>query len=254
MLTTHSVVNFAVSLLPVLLFLYVFFSLDSYKLIHPRSIIIAIAAGCGAALLAFAVNVGVVRVFVLEGRFFPLYVAPFIEEFCKASYLYVLLRKAKIGFLVDAAIYGFAIGAGFALVENIYYLGALETENILVWIVRGLGTAIMHGGVTAIFAVVTKYFSDLHESVTLQSVIPGFLLAVAIHSVFNHAFFPPVIMTFVVLLFFPLVFYFIFQRSQHATKRWLREGMDSDIEMLEVILSGNIGGSHIGTYLQSIQT
>ena len=48
--------------------------------------------------------------------------------------------------MIDAAIYGFAVGAGFAFIENIYYLHSLEHHKIVVWIIRGLGTAVMHGG------------------------------------------------------------------------------------------------------------
>ena len=47
---------------------------------------------------------------------------------------------------------GYAVGAGFATVENLYYLGTLTDAHMAVWIVRGFGTAILHGGVQAIFA------------------------------------------------------------------------------------------------------
>ena len=40
----------------------------------------------------------------------------------KALIVVVLIRTHRIGFLVDAAILGFAVGTGFALVENLYYL------------------------------------------------------------------------------------------------------------------------------------
>ena len=59
----------------------------------------------------------------------------------------------RIGFLVDAAIYGFAVGAGFALAENLYYLHLAAEAGMGTWIVRGFGTALMHGGTTALFAV-----------------------------------------------------------------------------------------------------
>ena len=53
----------------------------------------------------------------------------------------------------DAAIYGFAVGTGFALVENVYYLLSLPGAPAALWIVRGFGTAVMHGGTTAILAM-----------------------------------------------------------------------------------------------------
>jgi hypothetical protein len=59
-------------------------------------------------------------------------------------------------FLVDAAQLGFAVGAGFAVVENIQYLRSLADASIALWLVRGLGTAVLHGATTAIFAMMSK--------------------------------------------------------------------------------------------------
>ena len=33
----------------------------------------------------------------------------------------LLVHRHRVGFLVDGAILGFAVGAGFAVVENLYY-------------------------------------------------------------------------------------------------------------------------------------
>ena len=40
------------------------------------------------------------------------------------------MRFRRVGFPVDAAIVGFAVGTGFALVENTYYLLALESPGV----------------------------------------------------------------------------------------------------------------------------
>ena len=69
------------------------------------------------------------------------------------------MRTRRTGFLTDAAILGFAVGAGFATVENIYYLRIFPDAPWLVWAIRGLGTAVMHGGASAIFAVLRQAWS-----------------------------------------------------------------------------------------------
>ncbi|MBK6982075.1 MAG: PrsW family intramembrane metalloprotease [Betaproteobacteria bacterium] len=71
-----------------------------------------------------------------------------------------LILAHRVGFLVDAAIFGFAVGAGFAAVENLHYLGLAPDAGMGTWIVRGFGTAIMHGGATAIFAVMGLAMRD----------------------------------------------------------------------------------------------
>ena len=66
----------------------------------------------------------------------------------------------RVGFLVDAAVLGFAVGAGFALVENVVYLRAITDAPLGLWLVRGLGTAVMHGGTTAMFAMLARTLVD----------------------------------------------------------------------------------------------
>ena len=69
-----------------------------------------------------------------------------------------------------------------ALVENVEYLRTLTTPNLLVWVVRGFGTAVMHGAATAIFAVLSKSLVDRRERPEAFDFVPGFVVAVAIHS------------------------------------------------------------------------
>ena len=56
-----------------------------------------------------------------------------------------LFRINRIGYKLDAVISGFAIGAGFSVVENIFYLTMFPEYGTGTWLVRGFGTAIMHG-------------------------------------------------------------------------------------------------------------
>jgi RsiW-degrading membrane proteinase PrsW (M82 family) len=65
------------------------------------------------------------------------YVAPVVEELLKGVVIVALIHAHRIGFLVDAAIFGFAVGTGFALVENTYFLKIVEDAGIGTWIVRG---------------------------------------------------------------------------------------------------------------------
>ena len=81
--------------------------------------------------------------------------SPWLEELLKALILIHLIRTRRVGLLVDAAIAGFAVGTGFALVENLYYLAMRPEAQTDVQVIRGFGTAIMHGGATAIFGIVS---------------------------------------------------------------------------------------------------
>jgi RsiW-degrading membrane proteinase PrsW (M82 family) len=241
-----------VGVLPVLCFLATLMFLDSYKLVSLRSVLLAMLGGAAAAGFGFLVNVAILEELSLAGPHLLLYVAPVVEELLKAIILIYLLRSRRIGFLVDAAIFGFAVGTGFALVENLYYLKALPDSLLVVWIVRGFGTAIMHGGTAAIFGIISKTLTERRESTFALLFLPGLLAAIAVHSFFNHFFLSPALSAAAVLLLLPPLIFVVFRRSEAALEKWLGIGFDSNTELLRLMDSGEFTESRIGRYLQSL--
>ena len=248
--TPHFIINILVSLVPVFLFLSALVFLDTYKLIKFKSILIAIVMGCITALVSLLVNTLLLDGLGFEYEFFTRYGAPIVEEMFKVVYVVYLLQSRKIGFIVDAAIFGFAIGAGFGFMENIYKLQSLEDQNLVLWIIRGFGTAIMHCGTTAIFGIVTKSISDRTQSVGARELFPGFAIAVVFHSFYNHFFLSPLLPTAFLIIIFPIVFYL----SEKATREWLGVGFDSDVSVLEMIITGDLAETNIGKYLKSLRS
>jgi hypothetical protein len=184
-----------------------------------------------------------------------------MEETSKAAFIAYLLVRRRIGFPVDAAVLGFAVGCGFAVVENVEFLRALTTAGAMLWFVRGVGTAVLHGATTAIFAMVTKTAVDrkggsqaITSIATLASVyLPGWAVAVFIHSGFNHVLLPPVAMTALLLVVLPLLVLFVFERSERATREWIGAGMDLDIELLQLVTSDAFGFTRFGKYLNELR-
>jgi RsiW-degrading membrane proteinase PrsW (M82 family) len=246
-------VHALVGLAPVLCFLAALLYLDSYKLVSMRSVIAVVASGLVVAVLCFAVNAWLLRVTTIDFEVFKRYVGPVVEEFGKALVIIVLIRLHRIGFLVDAAIFGFAVGTGFAIVENLYYQRLIPDAGIGTWIVRGFGTAIMHGGATAIFAVMGLAMLERKSWPAAAAFVPGFALAIALHSAFNHMYLPPQYSTLVVLLVLPPLAYGVFELSDRAVGDWLGQGFDADASMLESINSGQFSDSPTGQYLDSLK-
>lgn len=237
------------SLLPVFLFLGALTFLDSYKLVPIRSILLAILLGCGTTIPAFLLNRIAFGFLPLDHDVYSRYVAPILEESLKSIYIIYLLRRKRIGFVVDAAIYGFSIGAGFSFVENLYYLESLPGQHLLLWAARGLGTAVMHGGTTAMFAIITKSLSERAPEPRLWHAMPGLAAAIAMHSFYNHFILSPLLPTALLVLIFPIVFH----QSEKSTKRWLGVGLDTDMQLLEMITGGDIAQTKIGHYFQILQ-
>ena len=239
-------------LLPVMTFLAALVALDSYKLVRLRIVLGVVACGMAAGAVCYWLNGFALGALPIEFRTYTRYVAPLVEEFVKAIVLVALIRTHRVGFLVDAAICGFAVGTGFALIENLQYLFRLASDSGLgLWIVRGFGTALMHGGASAIFAVAGLALLE-RTGGRWRAFVPGFALAVVLHSAFNH-FFSPLVSTLAVAAALPLVLYVVFARSERALGEWLGKGFDADAEMLALINSGNFSDSPLGRYLHTLQ-
>jgi len=209
----------AVSLLPVFVFLAALILLDSYKLVKLRAVLSTILLGCLVAGVLVAIShFGLVQV---DDVVYPRYGAPVVEELLKGIFLIYLIKAKKIGFMVDAAIYGFAAGAGFAFVENIDYLSTLPSSNLFLWIIRGFGTAVMHGGTTALFGIISKSLSDRYSSEKIHIFLPGLILAILIHSFYNHFFFSPQLSAVIIMIALPTIFLVVFDKSEKMTQHWL---------------------------------
>lgn len=246
------ILSLAIGLLPVLAFLVALIALDSYKLVRLPSIAWMLALGAVVALLSFLFNKAL-REGGLDVLLLSRYVAPLVEELGKGAVIVFLLRRNRIGFLVDAAIRGFAVGAGFAAVENVYYFLALEETHVLLWILRGFGTAFMHGGVTSMMAVLAKHAADRRGRATPLAWLPALGFAVVLHSLFNHFLLSPQQSAILLLVGLPIVFALVFRSSQRATRSWLGVGFDTDSELLELMGSGRIAETRIGAYLESLR-
>lgn len=245
-------IHLLLGLLPVCCFLAALVYLDSYKLVPIKWVLTVILLGCGAAALSYPVSLFWLDLVDVDFTIYTRYIAPAFEEALKALVIVVLLRHNRIGFLVDAAILGFAVGAGFAILENLYFLRIVPETQLGTWIVRGFGTALMHGGATTIFAVTTHTLVGQNQTLGKAAFLPGFIIAVIVHSVFNHFFFAPIINTLGVLLVLPLLLTAVFDRSEKAVADWLGMGFDADTKLLELINSGDFSASKVGLYLNSL--
>jgi RsiW-degrading membrane proteinase PrsW (M82 family) len=247
-----TILGVAVGVLPVFLFLEALVLIDSYKLVALRAILLSVAAGVVAGVASYGVNLVLRPALELDFTHYSRYVAPVVEETLKATFVVFLLRRNKVGFVVDAAIHGFGIGTGFALLENLYYLSVNPDATLWTWIVRGLGTAIMHGGTTAIVAMVSRALTR-SDPFRLHLVLPGLAVAVVLHSLYNHFLVQPLLATALIVLVLPYVIVAVFQRSERDTTAWLGAGFDTDQELLRAVHAGQVSGTPVGTYLTTVR-
>jgi RsiW-degrading membrane proteinase PrsW (M82 family) len=242
-----------VGLLPVLIFLVILVWMDSYKLVSLKSVLAVIVLGGLTAFAAMYLNGWLLEALGMELKPYSRYVSPIVEEGLKSLVIIYLFRSSRIGFLVDSAIMGFAVGAGFALVENYHYLQVYSTAGFGVWIVRGFGTAIMHGGVTAMFAIMSQTLTERQMKINPLYYVPGFAVAVILHSIFNHFLVAPVLQTIGTLFVLPPLLQMVFQRSAKSLHDWLELDFDADTDLIDMIDSGEFSQSKIGLFLDDLR-
>jgi len=235
----------AASLLPVPAFLGALRLLDSYKLVTVRRTLRSILVGCAVAAICYGINSAAFAALRGAPRWYLGLAAPAIEEILKAAYVIWMIRTNRLGFMVDAAIAGFAAGAGFALVENVTYLEHFAGASPLLWIVRGFGTAMMHGANTAIVGIVAT---------STRSVPLGLTIAIAIHCAYNLELLPPVANAAMLLALLPIVLALVFMQSESALRKWLGDRLDTDVDLLRAISTGQFSDTHAAAYLRSLKS
>jgi RsiW-degrading membrane proteinase PrsW (M82 family) len=249
----HDFLRFALALLPVLLFLGALQGLDSYKLVSARTVFAALLAGAVAAGLCFAFNTLIFRSFPEYQDQYARIGAPVVEELAKSAYWIFLIATARAVFMADSAICGFAVGAGFALIENMTYLHLLQGTSAGIWILRGFGTAVMHGGVAALGAAISAFLLESRRWRGVALFAPGLLAAIVLHSLFNQNLQSPVASTVAAFVGLPVILVFVFYLSERSLRRWLGSKLDQDIDMLSMIGSMEFQQTRIGAYLTNLQ-
>lgn len=242
---TVQAVHWGVALIPVLLLLAIFIWLDAFKLMSVGEVLILLLLGGASAVAAYPISGRFLDALPIGFSTYSRFVAPWIEEALKAIVMIALFRLNRIGYKLDAVISGFAIGAGFSVVENIIYLTFFPFYGTGTWLVRGLGTAVMHGTTLALLAAIAHEFAERETrdaasefDFHLWWFAPGYLLAVAIHTAFNQ--FPdrPLLAMLAAIVVAPIVLIGIFQFGTTEAERWLKQESSEHRAQVEALRAG----------------
>ena len=242
-----------IALLPALVFLLVLLHLDSHRLIGHHRLAQVFSFGVGLAGLAYFVNGFALENLGISFTTYSQYGAPFVEEALKALAIVWLFRTDRVGFQIDAAILGFTVGAGFSLLENLFYLYHQSEAHYATWMVRGFGTAIMHGGCTALFGVMAQIMTERHLKMNPFWYLPGLILAILVHSIFNHFPVSPVLSTIVTLLIIPTLLFLLFEKNEVTIHDFLEQDFMLHRKLLKQIEGGDWSGCETGRFLLDLE-
>ena len=226
----QEILDWAVALVPVLIMLVMFIWLDVFKLMTVWETLGLLLLGALTAAAAYPVSGTFLDALPLGFSYYSRFVAPWVEELVKGLAIVGLFWFNRIGYKLDAVISGFAIGAGFSVVENIIYLTRFPELAANVWMVRGLGTAVMHGTTCAVLAATAHEFAERETRESAAEFdfnplwfVPGYLIAVGIHTAFNQFPDKPLLAMIGVLAVAPFVIMAIFRFGAVEAQQWLKE-------------------------------
>jgi protease PrsW len=200
------VVGALCALLPVGPVVATFLWVDRWEPEPPRLLLLAFAWGaCVAALTALVINSSAVVVLdQVLGRgsgdlLGAAAVAPFVEEAVKGLFLVglLVLRRRELDGVVDGVVYAGLVAAGFAFTENILYFGRAFADGglvgasggvVAVLLLRGVLSPFAHPLFTAMTGIAVGIAAGSRSPlVRVVAVAVGYLVAVALHALWNGA-------------------------------------------------------------------
>jgi RsiW-degrading membrane proteinase PrsW (M82 family) len=147
----------------------------------------------GAILFLFGKSAGALPL-VLTSVIGSMIISPVVEEIIKAFGLSVISLHHEFDDALDGLLYGFAIGVGFAMMENWFYFIA-RVDPIMVgidaWVsvilYRSLFNTIAHGCFTGLAGVLlgTLKSRDVFKQYYHIALLPGIFIAILLHIAFN---------------------------------------------------------------------
>lgn len=112
-------------------------------------------------------------------------VAPVVEELSKSFSLFYVSRRPEFTYFVDGAIYGFAAGIGFSIIENFLYLSRNPELGIALALTRAFSTCLMHGTAAGLVGAAVGRFRFRRRSGRGLAMIGGWGAAILLHALFN---------------------------------------------------------------------
>ena len=173
------------------LFLLLIYTLDLYASRAFRLVVLCFGWGAvGAFGLAYLTNtyagLPLGRTLKVDPQLFLVIAfAPVVEEIAKSLSLFYVSRRSEFTYFVDGAIYGFAAGIGFSIIENFLYLSVNPGIGIALALTRAFSTCLMHGTAAGLVGTVVGRFRFRRHSGRRLALVGGWAAAVLLHAFFN---------------------------------------------------------------------
>lgn len=175
----------AISIAFPLLYLSLIRWLDLYASGSFKTVLACVGWGITSTIIAAIVN----RIFLrfVEEAIVVRFTAPIAEEILKSLILIYLVRRPNFSYFVDGAVFGFASGTGFTILENLEYLvRAGVGQTLPVALTRAFTTSLLHGSATAMTGIALGKLKFSRGLSRTLSPLLGWAGAISLHMTFNN--------------------------------------------------------------------
>ena len=250
---------FVAAILPIVIYIFVVYKIDNFSLISIRNLFLQVLCGMIAALVCF----GLFQLtgMILSERQSDIF-NPVLEEIIKAVPLLWLATRKKIVFFIDSVICGAAVGGGFSILENIFYLLLGDEMGIGTVLFRSLEVALIHMGCSAIVAaslmLVTRLVLRARSRLSIGKgniAMTAFLLLAPpiLHVCHNMFHFNPLMQFVFVFGTMGGLLVWIYFYDVEMIHSWLDTGLDKQLSLLDSIKNGRLDDTTAGYFLESVK-
>ncbi len=206
-------------------FLFVIRRFDLYGTGKFKFHVMVMLWGVAAYLLAAQINPAMRDSGIVSREVVIRFTGPILEEFLKALILIYLVQRADFNYVVDGALYGFAAGIGFAVIENYEYVTAYSDVAMLVAVGRVFSTNLVHAVGTGVIGAALAYHRGDPSPRGKGIILLGYAFSMGMHIFFNTmvnlgvALFAAIIYGFSGLT----LIWYIVKRGMKVQKEWVGE-------------------------------
>ncbi len=170
-----------------LLFLYFIWTLEIYAFSRWDVSMAAFGGGMVAFFVAAVAQNHLLYNNVLNYQQLSLFSAPLLEELLKAAILILMAWRGAILYTTQAATYGFAVGVGFGIAENLFLITITSDLTLQQTLVRVLSAGLMHAFTGAIIGALIGVSVVHGRRRRTASTLLGLLLTMLFHGLYNLA-------------------------------------------------------------------
>lgn len=121
----------------------------------------------------------------LSNPLIAILIVPVIQQIFAMLGTFFVVHRQKLDNLVDGAVYGFAIGLGYSVTENVMYALALSGGSVATVLLRSFSSTLVYATAAGIVGVAVTQFYFRHRTYRAAILLGGLVVAIGYTALFS---------------------------------------------------------------------